>query len=319
MLPKVVSVVLAVAALALTPMGAGAASVVALLGANLPPYQEVVRRFWEAFPQSLGSVGPKSIAPDTLAELVLTPSEAPAETLRQLRARRPDLILAVGRRALDVARSLDGVPVVYLLVPNPGPLAEGRRGLAGVPFDVPAAVWLDAVRLVLPAVKTLGVIYDPARSGPLVEEARRLAPGLGLEVLAAPGASPREVPGRLAELRGRVDALWLVPDPTVITSTTVEAFASFSLAARVPLIAFADKYLESGAAVSVTYDLGAMGEAAALLARQLLVGTDAAGERTLAPRIALNRRVLETLGLRLPPDAFRDLRVHWLEPGDVQR
>ncbi len=305
--------------LALTATRATAASVVALLGANLPPYQEVVRRFWEAFARPLGSVGPKSIAPDSLTEFVPPPSQPPAETVRDLRARRPDLVFAVGRRALELARELDSVPTVYLLVPAPGALAEGRPGLAGVPLEVPAAAWLEALRLVLPEAKALGVVYDPARTGPLVEEVRRLASGPGLRVVAEPVSSSREVPGRLGGLRGRIDALWLVPDPTVVTPPTVEAFASFSLAARVPLFAFADQYLEKGAAVSVTHSLDAMGQAAAVLARRLLAGGAGTAAPALAPRIALNRRALETLGTPLPADLFRDPRVHWLEPRDGNR
>jgi putative ABC transport system substrate-binding protein len=80
------------------------------------------------------------------------------------------------------------------------------------------------------------------------------------------------VPALLEELRGRADLIWLLPDLVVTNPQTLESYFLFSFTNKVPVLAFSEKYLKSGAAVVVTFDLEAMGEQAGGMAARLLLG-----------------------------------------------
>src|SRR5207249_10401627 len=76
---------------------------------------------------------------------------------------------------------------------------------------------LAMYKSLLPTLQVLGVIYDPEKTGALVKEAGEVAGKFGLRFLATPVASQTEVPAALRSLLGKVDALWLLPDDTVVT------------------------------------------------------------------------------------------------------
>ena len=76
-------------------------------------------------------------------------------------------------------------------------------------------------RALVPTLQVIGVIYDPEKTGTLVKEAGEVAERFGLRFLAAPVASQTEVPAALRSLLGKVDALWMLPDETVVTSESL--------------------------------------------------------------------------------------------------
>lgn len=264
------------------------------------PYEEMSRLVSAALLQELPAVGQKSIQPHSLTALSLGAEELPNFEERVLAA-SPDLIIAIGSRALQATENIEKIPIVYLLVPVPEKYIKNRNNVTGVRFGLSAQAQFNELSRYIPGVKRLGVIYDPKRTGELVNQAMFTL--TDHELVALPTNNPREVPALLKQLRGKVDALWLIPDLTVINPVTLESYIRFSMKNRIPVLAFAEKYLEKGAAMAVTVDTGAMAAKAAQLASRIIRGTGAAeiGPVVVADRAKamINHKVVAKLNIVL--------------------
>jgi putative ABC transport system substrate-binding protein len=124
--------------------------------------------------------------------------------------------------------------------------------------------------------------------------------------------SPREVPARLGQLEGAVDALWMLPDATAVAAGNVEAWFRFSLEQRVPVVTYSDRFLGLGAAASVEADRFEMGRQAGEIAVSMLARDGSGDAETVAPRKVTahaNGSVLKNLGIALPAGGEPLLRV----------
>jgi len=291
---------------------APASDILAVLSAPIPSYVDLLRDLRTHLARLPGP-GPKAVEPDLVREVIL--SEGDSDDLhRAVQGRRPDLILAVGRSALAATSAIPDVPVLYVLAPAAEPLVRGRANVTGVGLEVPPAVTLAALRDVLPGVRRLGLVYDPARTEALVTEAQKAAEGAGIALTAVRVKGPRGVAAALDELAGRVDALWLLPDLTVATAEGVESFLLFSQRHRVPVLAFSPYYVERGATLAVSADPGAVAEQAAHMARRLLAGATPAHVPVEPPAqvaITMNRAVAAKVGAT--PDPASGRTIEWVE------
>ena len=78
----------------------------------------------------------------------------------------------------------------------------------------------------MPRLRTIGVLYDPEKTGTLITEARGVAQSLGLQLLATAVRSQKINPAALRSMLGQIDALWMVPDDTVVTSESFQFYCS---------------------------------------------------------------------------------------------
>ncbi len=224
--------------------------------------------------KTLPSPGLKAIVPHSFHEILIEKNESESSTRTRISAVRPDLILALGPKALTAARGIATVPVISLLVFSPEKIIAGQANITGITLNIPAKIQLDEMSRLLPGVKRVGVIYDPVRSNDLLGHARTSRPDL--EFVAIPATNEKEVAGLLHKLEGRIDLVWLLPDLTVFTPHTFPLFLRFSFENRIPLLSFAEQHLKSGAALVVTFDVEAMGQEAAEIATRLFHGEPAA-------------------------------------------
>jgi putative ABC transport system substrate-binding protein len=103
-------------------------------------------------------------------------------------------------------------------------------------------------------------------------------------------------------MEDKIDALWLIPDTTVLTRSTMEYLAYFSLKNKIPIFSFSEKLLEFGAASGISIDLNALGRQAAGMALAVLAGTPASNIRVKEPariELQINKKIVHTLGVSL--------------------
>lgn len=258
--------------------------IVVVKSGSAKPYEEMSRLVSVALLKELPSVGQKSIQPHSITSFTLGAAEEFIGFEEKTLTNSPDLIIAIGSRALQATEKIDTIPIVHLLVPSPEKYIKSRDNVIGVRFSLSAQAQFNELSRHIPGVKRLGVIYDPQRTGKLIDQA--LFTLTDHELVALPTNNPREVPALLKQLRGKVDALWLIPDLTVINQVTLESYIRFSMENKIPVLAFAEKYLEKGAAMAVTIDTGAMAEKAAQLASRIVRGT---GAQEIGPVVEADR------------------------------
>ncbi len=225
----------------------------------------------------------------------------------RIMASPPRLIVAIGPLAAQVARAeVRGVPVVFAMVRNPRKSGLEGDNIAGISLDVPIEAQLAMYRALLPTIRVIGVIYDPEKTGTLVKEAAEMAERFGLRFLATPVASQTEVPAALRSLLGKVDALWMLPDDTVITPESLTFFLLTAFKQNLPVLTISDAFVEAGALAALSPDYTDVGRQACQLSREIESGQRRPAQASIVPptkvNIALNLQTARQLGLILPPE-----------------
>jgi putative ABC transport system substrate-binding protein len=101
-------------------------------------------------------------------------------------------------------------------------------------------------------------------------------------------------------MKETVDALWMIPDPYVLNSQTIKAFLHYSVTYHLPLISFAEKYLDIGASIVVAASVDTMGRQAAQMVLQILRGGNSAVMEPRYPgqvEVLYNHSLLKRLGI----------------------
>lgn len=238
----------------LAPTLALAYDVLMLQSMHEKGYDEAVKGFRRDY---RGSV--RRIVLTDYAELDLT---------RIVREEHPKLIVAVGDRALEVAQKQSGVPVLYMMSLN----AKPRRSVRGVGMLLDPVKYLSVFEGM--GVERVGVLYDPARTGAYLKRALAAAGRSRVKLVPREVRAAKETPALLASLKGKVDAVWMLPDATAVSPAATEAYFLFSQAERVPVVTFADVYLSMGGAVALTIDRYDIGRQLAEMAQSVLDGEE---------------------------------------------
>jgi len=261
-----------------------APKVLALQSVSIAPYEEAIKGF--------------DYILDVDVQRLYVAEHKEKEVLREIQAIKPDLVLAMGRDALLIARRIRTIPVVYCMVLNPLALLRDSN-ISGVSMNLSPEKQLKELARVFPAARGIGLLYDPEQTGLFVQEVREAAPKLNVKVMATVVHSPGEVPLRLKGMKGKVDIFWMLPDITVITPETVETILLFSLENNIPILTFSEKYLERGAMLSIGIDPFDIGCQAGELAQKILSGKDVGNARRVDARkavISVNGKIAEKLG-----------------------
>ena len=284
------------------PLPARAAEITVLQSAALPSYNSALQGLSEVIARDIPSRGQKAIQAHAITTHILTEATGTVQLRQMISDDQPDLLVAIGSSSLSLAHDIPDIPILYLMVPFPEAMGKRPGNITGISMSISAAQQLEALTLAAPTVKNIGLVYDPERSGALVDEARDYASRNHLNLVALPVRATDEVPSQLAGLKGKIDWLWMVPDLTVLTPQTVDYIMLFSLENRVPVLTFADKYLNMGAVLAVTFDPLEIGRQAGDMALNILRQGGAEGippARVEKVRVNTNARAASLLGVVL--------------------
>lgn len=263
--------------------------------ADITPYNQAVAGFKDALPASTTYV-----EYDLQGDLELGRYMA-----RETRDSDPALILAVGLKAALAAKmEIHRTPVIYCMVLDPMKHSLTAPNMTGILLEVSVERQFAIIDAVLPALRRIGVIYNPANSESLIREARRHALRYEWKLLERRVETEQDVPSGVRDLLPKVDALWLVPDSTVLNQDSFRFLLGKALDHNVPVIGFSSEFVRSGALVSVSASYSDMGKQAGMVAGQILNGLGSALERLIPPdrvSLALNLKTAQFLGITIPP------------------
>jgi putative tryptophan/tyrosine transport system substrate-binding protein len=224
---------------------------------------------------------------------------------RRVRASNADLVLAVGTKAALAAKlEIVDIPILFCMVLDPEKSGLNAPNMTGILLEVPIEHQFATMHSVLPGKKKIGVLFDPEKTGDLVEEARRHARAMGLELVTRQIRSEKEVPAVLRSLIPTIDALWLVPDSTVLTEESISFLLANALDANIPVLGFSSELVRNGALAGLSVHYEDVGRQASGLARKILSGQIKAPSR-FGPervRLALNLKTAKFLGITIPAE-----------------
>lgn len=129
----------------------------------------------------------------------------------------------------------------------------GKRSgptLSAVYLDQPLARQVDAIRLVFPGAKNVGVVFGPESLSTQAAVTSTLR-SRGLDVLAAQAGLGVSVFSALKSALESVDVFFALADPQVFNSTTIANILLTTYSAQVPVVAFSPAYVKAGALMAI--------------------------------------------------------------------
>ncbi|MCR4296153.1 MAG: hypothetical protein NUW21_11515 [Elusimicrobia bacterium] len=218
----------------------------AVMSSDSPHYRQALAGFLEAWGSSVPVVAPgRSLPPEAWAFAAIGSKAA---------ARRwPRDAVVVACLAPSVVSDPDDAVTRVSLLPAPEALVARMRAL-------------------VPNLWVLRIFWSSESSRVDTEALVWAGERQGLVVLSERVTPASRLPGYLRSLRGKADALWLMPDPALVTEENFAILREYAAAREIPLLAPTEGLAERGATATIAASYRAMGRAAALSLRARLAG-----------------------------------------------
>jgi putative ABC transport system substrate-binding protein len=264
----------------------------------IKPYDEALQGF-------------RSVCKQRVIKLV-GPGLSETSITEKIRDYRPDLVLTIGMDALLKLKSMKSAPIVYVMVLNPATLLRDGDNITGVSMNLSPERQISLLREIIPGIKRIGVFYDPAKTGHYVGRMNNVASSMGIDLLTRQVHSSKDAISALEGVKDKVDALWLLPDTTVVNPSTIDLLLLSSIENKMPVITFSEKYAEKGALLSMEVDAVEAGRQAGEIAESILAGKSAKNIEDVDARgyiLTINMIVAKKLGIAVKTNAIKHARI----------
>jgi putative tryptophan/tyrosine transport system substrate-binding protein len=222
----------------------------------------------------------------------------------RLAADPPEVVLAFGAKAAWIARRyLPDTPLVYAGVRDPARYGVVGSRVTGVQMGVAPETFLSQFVSFFPDAGTIGVLLGPGTSAERERALTRAAEEVGVKLVPQRVAAAREVRGALHRAPA-LDALWMIPDTTLLSPNTWRSVLEETQRRRIPLLVDTTVLVRAGGAFAVVPDPDAVAAAAVAQVERLLAGelpSDVEVATAEGRLVAVNVRALEQVGADFDP------------------
>ena len=194
-----------------------------------------------------------------------------------------DLILSIATptsQACVNAAEGTGIPVVFSAVTDPvaaGLVSNWEKpgeNVTGVSDMIDVKSDVELILEIAPGVKKLGTLYNAGETNSVVlaDELKEICPGFGIEVLEATVSTSADVQAAAQSLAGRVDAIWVGTDNTVVSG--LEALIKICEDNKIPFFPSDDPSIKRGGVACMGFDYYDVGIQTGEMAAKILKGTN---------------------------------------------
>ncbi|MEJ6952342.1 ABC transporter substrate-binding protein [Natronospora cellulosivora (SeqCode)] len=221
---------------------------------------------------------------------------------------RPDLILAISTpSATALANAIEDIPIFITAVTDPvnaGIVESAEKpntNVTGTTDMNPIKDQLELLLEISPEVSRVGVIYNAGESNSVVQVnvLRQVAQELGLDIVDTSISASTEVLTAAKSLSGRVDAIYVPTDNTVIS--TIESVVGVAENNNIPLIVGEEHVIERGALATLSINYYRLGRQTAEMALEVLEGESIPQEMAIQSQreysLILNTDAAEGMGI----------------------
>ncbi|MBF0536649.1 MAG: hypothetical protein HQL03_00175 [Nitrospirae bacterium] len=218
----------------------------------------------------------------------------------------PDIIYCIGTPAYLLAyKYTDNRPLIFSSLINWQRLPMGNNTY-GTDNAVPVKLQISMFRYFFPEIKKLGVLYDERYNKEWVDKAVKEASVLGIHIEAKSITDTHALQASLKKLLESVDALWLIPDPGVISDKqSLGILLKQSATSKKPVFAY-DAVFENDAAFVIYADAPTIGRQSAALAKDIIQQNQITDkvQNPAGSYIIINLKKIKDYGLKLNTDAL---------------
>jgi putative ABC transport system substrate-binding protein len=234
-----------------------------------------------------------------------------AAAAAELVALEVDVIYALSAPALRAAYAATRtIPIVGIDFTT-DPIAEGyvesyaRPGgnVTGVFLDAPAIAgkWFELLKAMLPDLSRVSVLWDPGPGATHLRAVRGVARSLDITLQVLEVGKPDDIEKAFAALRGRTQAIILLPSPMIYEQSP--RLARLTLKHQLLATSMALEFARAGGVLAYGPELTSTIERIAVLVAKILSGSNPAEipvERPTRIQLVVNLKTAKTLGLTIP-------------------
>lgn len=233
-----------------------------------------------------------------------------AQIARKFAGESPDVIVAIATpSAQTAAAAARNTAIVFSAVTDPigaklvKNLNKPGRNITGTTDMLPVKKHLELVKRLVPNIKTVGTIYNPgeANSVTIVELIEKVAPELNIKVVKAAATKSSDVLTAARSLVGKVDAIYLPTDNTVISAA--EAVIKVGEQNNLPVIAADTDTVKRGAIAALGFNYYDVGRQTGAIVALILNGQkpgDIPVQGVDKMELHINPGAADRMGLTLP-------------------
>jgi len=231
----------------------------------------------------------------------------------------PDVIVAITTpTAQAMASATKTIPIVFATVTDPikAKLVSGYvktgTNITGVSDAAPLPSQIELMLEILPKMKKVGFIYNPGLDNAVstLETLRGLLKQKGIEIVESPSPTTNEVILAAKRLVGKVDAIYVPNDTTVVSA--LETIVKIGQETQTPVFAGETGAVGRGVIGSVGLDYVAIGKVAGNMVADILGGKKAGDiEPVLAYKmltnfqVVINRGSAQKMGVTVPDSVLK--------------
>ncbi len=284
---------------------AEASDVLIVLEANLRPYVEALNGVKNV-------VGDKAMVV-SIQDLLEEQRQKELNIQEIIESYHPRIIVTIGSQCLlFLMNKTDHIPIVFTMVLNPWSFPFSRPLITGISMNVLPKLYWQVFSLIKPKIHTIGVVYDPSKTGFLVKIAKKLVKQYHQKLIAIPVKTPVEAIRAIQKIVPNIDAFWMTPDTTVYRQEALDFLIYSSICYHFVLAGLSIKDVRSGSLFAWSFNSYKLGEQAGRLVNKILNGGDFphkkffwAGELSLS----INLKIAKKIGIEIDKTLINKAQV----------
>ncbi len=219
----------------------------------------------------------------------------------QLQTGRYDLVTALGpEAAILVWGSRISSKKMHAAVLDPDALPGFDPGACGISLRIPVGVQLENITQRFYTLKRIGLLFDPLHNQWFFEQAHAAALDHGLELIPLKVSSRNQIAGVFNEFKNKIDAIWMIPDETVISEKIIHYVIKQGLYNNLGVIGYNSFFTRSGAFFSFEFDYRSLGvQIGKKMATYLQ--TDQCSKDAPVFKTMINQKMADRIGIQVKP------------------
>lgn len=227
-----------------------------------------------------------------------------------------DLILAIATPSAQAVfnatqKAKKDIPILITAVTDPvqaglvKSLEKSETNVTGTSDALPIDGQFELIKKLAPAAKRVGIIYNTseANSGLQVDEAKKVAPNFGYEIVASGITNSNEIPQALSAIQDKIDVLYIPTDNMVAAATPT--ITNILYAKNIPVFGSELGQVKGGAVATAGIDYYKLGYETGLKAVEVIEGkkpTEVPVTTSKETSVVINEDAVKKLNIKVPDD-----------------
>ncbi|MGF6906293.1 ABC transporter substrate-binding protein [Fusobacterium sp. PH5-44] len=226
---------------------------------------------------------------------------------------KKDLIFAISTpSAQTVYNVTKDIPIVITAVTDPVAAGLTGKNITGTSDPMPIREQIELIKVVLPTVKTIGLIYNTSEQNSVISigNIKSECDKVGLKYVEVGVTSVNEIVPAMENLLEKVDMVFLTTDNLISSSATL--VIELANKKNVPVLAGDAGHMPLGALMTKTIDFYQIGYRAGEMAVEVLEGknpSDMPIEPPKVNQVLINKKMAEKYGIDLKLKIFENAKI----------